>query len=387
MKTAKQVAGLVALFWGAVAQSACPPANGLAAKSAPGLCATVISSGLLMPRGLAVLEDGRLLVTEMRRWDAAHGRLIQLKQGESGWEKAVVAKDFDRPHGVLRGPDGKIYVGEAGRIVRFSLEQPEKRETVINLPIRQRHPLTNFALSDSGDLFVNVGSSSDNCEQATEKEQRAGVCPEVENADPVGVVWRYRLGTDGKVSDLGVFARGLRNSMALGVHPQSGTVLQAENSRDAIQLKLGLANDNELPHDELNVLQAGQHYGWPYCYDKRLAAPEFPAYDCRKTARPFRLLPAHAAPLGLTWWLGDRAPAQFRGWLVVGYHGYRQHGHRLVAWAVDEKGLPKGKPVELLSQWQDAKGVGGPVEVRAGADGALYLTDDRHGQVIKLYAP
>ncbi|WP_199052361.1 sorbosone dehydrogenase family protein [Aquitalea sp. ASV15] len=376
---------LLLLYLPAQASALCARPQPAGMQIRPGLCAEVIASGLKMPRGLAVLPNGQLLVTEMVRWDATQGRVLQLSATASGWQQSVLATGFDRPHGVVQGPDGKIYVGEVGRIVRFAPGQPQQRETVATLPLRQRHPLTTFALAGNGDLYVNIGSSSDNCESASPAELAAERCPESEQ-DKAGVVWRYHLEQDGKVSDLGVFARGLRNSMALGVHPASGIVLQAENSRDAIHLKLQLPNDNELPHDELNLLQAGRHYGWPFCYDNQVAAPEFPAYHCRNTQPPYLLLPAHAAPLGLTWWLSPKAPPRFAGWLIVGFHGYRQHGHRLMAYPVDKQGLPKGKPLELISNWKDSKGPGGPVEIRVGGDGALYLTDDRHGQVIRLYA-
>jgi streptogramin lyase len=36
-----------------------------------------------------------------------------------GWQQTVLLKGLDRPHGVVQGPDGKIYVGEVGRIIRF----------------------------------------------------------------------------------------------------------------------------------------------------------------------------------------------------------------------------------------------------------------------------
>ncbi|WP_374553577.1 PQQ-dependent sugar dehydrogenase [Aquitalea pelogenes] len=369
----------------AQAAERCPQAAPPGMHVLPGLCAEIIASGLKMPRGLAILSDGKLLLTEMTRWDAPQGRLLQLEARNGSWQQTVLLKGLDRPHGVVQGPDGKIYVGEVGRIIRFDLATPQQRETVISLPLRQRHPLTTFALAGNGDLYVNIGSSSDNCETASPAEQASGRCPESEQ-DRAGVVWRYHIDNNGKVSDLGVFARGLRNSMALGVHPRSGILLQAENSRDAIQLKLQLPNDNELPHDELNLLQAGKHYGWPFCYDKQVAAPEFPAYDCSQTTPPYRLLPAHAAPLGLTWWLGPKAAPRFAGWLIVGFHGYRQHGHRLMAYPTDRQGLPTGQGLELIGNWKDNKGPGGPVEIRAGADGALYMTEDRHGQLIRLYA-
>jgi hypothetical protein len=68
--------------------------------------------------------------------------------------------------------------------------------------LRQRHPLTTFALAANGDLYVNIGSSSDNCETASPAEQASGRCPESEQ-DQAGVVWRYHIDKDGKVSDQG----------------------------------------------------------------------------------------------------------------------------------------------------------------------------------------
>ncbi len=361
----------------------------LAVKTPPGYCVGVVASGLKMPRGLAFLPDGRLLVTEMGSWVADRGRLTVLTRDANGWQAKQVLTGLDRPHGIVAGPDGRLYLGEAGRIRRFTLASLDggapQLEDAITLPPPgdRRHPLVNMAFAEDGSLYVNVGSATDNCESAPEATRAAGRCPETEGKDAVGLVRRYRVDKQGNISGGEVFATGMRNSMALAIHP-SGTVLEGENSRDAIHKPLGLPNDEELPHDELNVLQSGKHYGWPFCYDQQVAAPEFPKYACARTEAPTRLLPAHVAPLGMAWWLGDKAPAAYRGWLVVGFHGYRKYGHRLMAFPVDAKGVPKGQPVELIHDWQDARGVGAPVDVRPGPDGALYLTDDKHGQVLVL---
>jgi glucose/arabinose dehydrogenase len=107
------------------------------------------------------------------------------------------------------------------------------------------------------------------------------------------------------------WASGLRNSMAMALHPASGKLWQADNARDSIQLAMpGLANDNELPHDELNLIEPNAHYGWPYCYDANLASPDYPGQRCSTYRAPKRLLPAHAAPLGMLFYRAGGFPAR-----------------------------------------------------------------------------
>jgi glucose/arabinose dehydrogenase len=79
-------------------------------------------------------------------------------------------------------------------------------------------------------------------------------------------------------------------------------------------------------------------------------------------------------------------PATFRNSLVVTYHGYRKHGHRIVALLDDGKGGPLGRSVTLVTgERGHGKGLGAPVGIALGADGDLYVSDDHEGIVARLH--
>ncbi len=244
-----------------------------------------------------------------------------------------------------------------------------------------------MAFGPDGRLYVNIGSASDDCREGAAAPLP---CPQREGDRPRAAIYEAVLAPgSGVLQSFKPFARGLRNSMAMAFQPGTGALWQAENSRDAIQAAMPqLKNDNELPHDELNLIQPGQFYGWPYCYDDNRPSPEYPALSCARYRAPARLLPAHAAPLGMVFYTAGRFPASYRNSLIVGYHGYRQHGHRLVALLPDKAGAPLGKSVELIGGWnrKGKQGMGAPVDVKLGQDGHIYIyiADDRNGMVLRL---
>lgn len=350
----------------------CAGLPGLSVTTPQGYCVGIVSDKLNFPRGVLGLENGDLLVVEMGGWNPHRGALTRFRKQGNRWVSGRIFTGLDRPNGITLGPDGKVYVGEVGRIFRFDPANPAKEYVIRDLPGKGRHPLTQMVFDRAGNLFVNVGSGSDNCQQ----DKGKAACTE---AQTQGLIRKYTF-RDGKVTGWSVYAKGLRNSMALAVHP-SGTILQGENSRDAINAADSKLDDATLPHDELNRIVQGVHYGWPYCYDNQANAPEFPRFNCAQTQKPLVLLPAHAAPLGLTYWADG--PQAYRGWLVVGYHGYRQTGHRLVAFPVNAQGIPNNQPVELIKNWVFPGGkLGAPVDVKPGPKGTLLITDDRNGMLL-----
>ena len=219
-----------------------------------------------------------------------------------------------------------------------------------------------------------------------------------------------------------IYARGLRNSMALAFHPRfpepGYAFLQGENARDL--------QDVFKPNEEINAIERGKHYGWPYCYDLSTPSPEFknvlqagPYKNfCSNTAaykRPYSLLPPHGAPLGMLYYHGNKFP-ELDGKLLVGLHGYRPTGNRLLIYDVDDHGFPKvsAPPVryqvscsaeptrafqtdagevkaapyeELISGWHRVNGArprGAPVGMTVAADGAIWLVEDKNQTVIRI---
>jgi len=281
-------------------------------------------------------------------------------------------------------------------------------ETVIDgLPDNRlhthRHPLSKFVFLPGGDLLVNVGAPSDQCTGA-DARTASGLCAQSEGDADAASLRRYRHDGEGRwASDYAVFARGLRNSLALAVHA-SGTVLQGENSYDF--------DSRWSPFEELNVIEAGRHYGWPYCADAADATPAWrdKAAWCRSDAHtaPALLLPPHAAPLDMLWYDGAMFPA-LQGRLLMTWHGHRSVGGRIASFAVDARGVPTpdanprfpvygqgaraygaspaATPVVLTPGWGLSRGLrpqGSPVGLAVADDGAIWATDDRAGLVIRF---
>jgi glucose/arabinose dehydrogenase len=355
--------------------------------TAPGTCVGLVAQHLGFPRGVATLGND-IYVIDNGDWVPGKGRLWRLRGNQP--PQAIVS-GLDRPNAMIVTPDKRLLIGLVGRIISIdpSAADPSatSRDVVVNLPTTGRHPLPSLALAPDGSLYINVGSASDNCDQDLRSPSRPTLCPETQETPPRGSVLRAKLGSEKPLdaTQLPVFARGLRNSMALVVSPND-KVIDAVNARDAINAIDPKLSDDDLPHDTLDYLIAGADYGWPYCFDDNRPSPEYAQYDCSKKTAPTRLLPPHAAPLGILIYRGKALPGQHHH-LIIGYHGYRDLGHRIVSLDLDEKFRPRGEPQDLVWGWNSVPGdhpMGSPVALAEMQDGSVLVTEDRNGTLLKI---
>ena len=347
-----------------------------------GHCVALIADeaeGLQAPRRLLEVAPGRFWVIDMgANWVPQRGRLLELTlpPGAARASVRTLADQLDRPLGLALGPDGQVWVGEADRLWRTPIPpagQPVQRQVMLEgLPNDGAHPLKEIAFGPGNSLYVNMGSVTDSCRN--DAQQQPVPCPELGGKQPRGAVYRARLDPqDGwKVKDFAPFATGLRNSVALVALP-GGTVLQAENSIDY--------RDTGEPPEELNQLQAGRHYGWPYCVGRGVAARGYEKrYDCKKATTPLQLWPAHAAPLHL---LRGADGSAYANQLLAAWHG--PQGRRVVRVPLGTNGLPTGKPQPVLDGWTAKAGVrplGRPTGLAIDRAGQLWVVEDFNRTVL-----
>lgn len=343
--------------------------------------ASIYAKNLENPRVLQFAPNGLLFVSV-----PAEGKIYALIDSNNDGiaeEKKIVAENLNNPHGFAfkcQTSEGgeekcKIYIAETDKVSEFDFDKASSialnGKKIVDLPPDGRHITRTIMFMPSPDenkLLISVGSSCDVCIE--KNERRAKI-----------------LAYDITTKELKDFASGLRNSVFMAIHPVTGKIWATEMGRDFL--------GDDLPPDEINIIDEGKNYGWPVCYGKNIHDTDFDknTYIRNPCMEPFETpshidIPAHSAPLGLAFIPEEGWPEDMRRNLLVAYHGSWNRtvpaGYKIVRYKLDENGKYMGEE-DFMTGWLTSEGaLGRPVDILALPGGILYISDDKAGVVYRV---
>jgi glucose/arabinose dehydrogenase len=305
---------------------------------------------------VSVPESGKVLALPDRNGDGIADSTVEVITG------------LNKPHG-LAFYQNQLFIAEETRVVRYNWDEnsftatPDKE--LFGLPLGGRHTTRTLAFNQTGQLFVSIGSTCDVC---------------IEN-DP----WLASIIVSNANGDTPqIFAKGLRNSVFITVNPATNQLWGADMGRD----NLG----DDVPPDEINIIQSNRNYGWPYCWGKKVHDTQFDtnvyiADPCANTEPPQYGIQAHSAPLGLTFIKSAQFPPDWQGDLLVAYHGSWNRsvpvGYKIVHLKLSGNDVVSEE--NFLTGFINGVTVSGrPVDVLFDLHGSLYISDDKAGAVYKI---
>jgi glucose/arabinose dehydrogenase len=315
---------------------------------------------------MLLLPDGSILMT---RYDI--GQLVVMRDTNSDGvaDEAPVIANIPLVHG-LAFRNNTVYLASETKLFSMSWDNGTFGTPVefAQLPPGGLHPRRTIGFDDAGLLYVSVGSDCNNCGQQN---------PELATM--------LRMKPDG--SERSVFARGLRNVVGFAWHPVTHQLWAWDNGSDG--------RGDSIPHEELDLLEEGNDYGWPSCYDRRVTDQlskedhSIIPTDCSQTVPPVRMYTAHCAPIAFVFYTGTQFPRSYQNNAFIAFHGSwnREHpkGYKVVRVRFSH-GRPMGFQ-DFLSGWLIDKGTlqfGRPAGLVVAQDGALLISDDNNGTIYRV---
>jgi glucose/arabinose dehydrogenase len=336
-------------------------------RALDGYAVELFAGSLSNPRMLRFTPAGDLLVSAPRS-----GRVLLVERDADGDGRSdgtrTLLEGLARPHGMDFHEDW-LYVAETDGVGRIEFDPAARatrgtyRRVVNGLPGGGNHWSRTLRFGPDGWMYVSIGSSCNVCEE--EDPRRAAIV-------------RYRPDGSGEQ----IFATGLRNAVGFDWQPLTGQLFATDNGRDLL--------GDDFPPCELNQIQEGGFYGWPYANGDRVPDPDFGAGNearIRDSIPPAHGFRAHNAPLGIVFLRGAQDADPLRGAALVALHGSwnrtRKDGYKVVSLHWGDEGRITERDF-LTGFLRDEDVIGRPVDVAQGPDAAIYVSDDLAGAVYRV---
>ncbi len=318
-------------------------------------------------RMLAVSDDGAVYVTRREQAD-----VLLFQAGTNGLSSGPPRRVASRAglHGIAIS-DGKVYLATVHEIFRAPILEDGSfgplEMLIHNLPDAGQHHTRTVQIGPDNMMYISVAST---CNECTE--------PNPENAALL------RASLDGKKRS--IFASGLRDMIGWGWHPETGELWGMDHGIDWL--------GDDIQPEELNRIEHGKRYGWPYVYADNQINPRgdppggLLKREWAKSSTPMVLgYTAHSSPMQMSFYRGGQFPAEFIGDAFVSMRGSWNRkpasGYEIVRIRFE-----KGKPARIdpfVSGFLSEKGEHGrPAGNAVAKDGSLLFTDDRNGIIYRL---
>ena len=264
----------------------------------PGLQLEKFAEGLKSPRVIVVGADGNIYVSSR---DEGTISLLKVRDGKVAPARTVLTTP--NVHGMAIS-GGRLFYATIREIFSSPINPDgslgAEARIAGDFPDAGQHPNRTIAFGPDGLLYISVGSTCNDCEKNNP-----------ENATLI------RMKVDGTGRE--VVASGLRNTIGFAWQPGTGALYGLDNGVDAF-------GDDEQP-EELNRIEAGKKYGWPYILGDGMKDPlrerksgTLDSWD-KSSVRPVLTHPAHAASMQLLFADRTNLPAEYRGDAFATMHG------------------------------------------------------------------
>lgn len=332
--------------------------------------ATIITSSLSSPWGIAALPDDRVLVTERAgtmRIVTASGAVSEPitgvpavnSGGQGGLLGVCLDPDFTSNRMVYWSFSERASDGNLTAIAKGRLANDDRSFTGVTVIYRAgpgysgvNHYGGRVVFDKAGNLYASSGERADNVTRPQAQSISSGLGKVARiTKDGAAVAGNPFLSQSGARGEL--FTTGHRNPQGLAVHPVTGDVWQCEHGPRG--------------GDELNRLQAGSNYGWPtitYGLEYSGQAVGAAIQQQNGMEQPVYYWDPVVSPSGMTFYAGNRVPEWQNNLFICALSG--MHIVRLVI----ENNRVTGEERLLVNEQQRFR------DITQGPDGALYAITD-----------
>ncbi len=218
-----------------------------------GFVMNVYAEGIPLARLMKVTPRGDVLVTQPRK-----RRVVLLvrdadRDGRADGQRVLLG-DLHLPHGVELVGD-QLFVAGPGYILRVGFDVEAGRligapQIFASLPETMGHSARPLRLGPDGWLYTAIGADCNVCEPTTERDQ---------------AILRFDLVTGREE----IVATGFRNVAHFDWHPETNAMYATEAGVDYA--------GEDFPREELNEIETGRFYGFPYLHGPGYLDPECPS--------------------------------------------------------------------------------------------------------------